>query len=457
MLFALLLLAAAVTDWVPARWNTAEPSSLELVKGTPVNCLLLESGNWSAGFSEKAAAQGVTTLGVIRPGDSVERLTERLTAAKLNGAVMEGIFEEKTAAHIRTALKDSRLTLVELGPRTAMRFDSGEPVLGTFQGVWPGINPNDDGTAKAAPSGAPWIDTNSGFLRFVRSLTKAEVWIGYYPPKNPKIVIPAARYLQAVGDAEMVGARWVIALDADFEKRLLAKEEKARKDWARIVEVLAFYEKHRSWTRLDPYGQLAIVQDVDSGGLISGGILDMIAVKHTPVRPVPGHLLADSKMQGAQMAVNVDPTGIDDGHKEVLKRFTRGGGTLLTAPPGWKFPPQRADQITLDKGDIEKLDTIWKEVNSMTGRRNLGARLFNVASMLSNLLGPVSGHPLVLELVNYSDYAVENVTAHVLGKYTKATLYEPNMVPRTLGTYENEEGTGIDIDKIGPVAALVLE
>jgi hypothetical protein len=129
----------------------------------------------------------------------------------------------------------------------------------------------------------------------------------------------------------------------------------------------------------------------------------------------------------------------------------------LTAPPGWKFPPQRPDQITLDKGDIEKLDTIWKEVNSMTGRRNLGARLFNVSSMLSNLVGGAGGRPLVLMLVNYSDYAVENITAHVLGKYTKATLYEPGIAGRALAPYDNEEGTGIDIDKIGPLATLVLE
>ena len=71
---------------------------------------------------------------------------------------------------------------------------------------------------------------------------------------------------------------------------------------------MQFFEEHKDWVRLPPYGQLAIVQDVASGGLITGGILDMIAVKHTPVRAVVGAELSRERMQGAKMAVNVDPT-----------------------------------------------------------------------------------------------------------------------------------------------------
>ena len=59
---------------------------------------------------------------------------------------------------------------------------------------------------------------------------------------------------------------------------------------------------------MKPAGELAILQDVDSGALLSGGVLDMIAVKHTPVRPVPTHKLEAAAMEGAKMAVNVDPS-----------------------------------------------------------------------------------------------------------------------------------------------------
>ncbi len=450
MLLAFLAVAS-IADWVPARWSSADPASLDLVKSTRVNCLLLEQSSWKPEFSEAAEKAGIATLGVIRPGADVKDLAARVRAARLTGVVAEGDLDPALLAPLR----DSRIPVVMLGPRTKMKFDGADPVIGTHQGVWAGINEAEEGSAKAAPSGGPWIDTNAGFLRFARSLTGSAIWIANVPPKGK--VFPAARYMQAIGDAAMSGARWVIALDADLDKRLQAREEKALTAWKQIAAVLDFYESHADWRKLPTYGKLALVQEVDSGGLISGGVLDMISVKHTPVKPVPGRKLAPSEMEGAKMAVNVDPAAMTDAQQEILRGFTRGGGTLLTAPPGWKFPPQRADQITLDRGDIEKLDAIWKDINSMTGRHNLGARLFNVSSMLSNLLGPASGKPLVLLLVNYSDYAVENVTVHLLGKYAKVRFLEPGAKERVLATYEQEDGTGLDIDKVSTVAALIIE
>ena len=117
----------------------------------------------------------------------------------------------------------------------------------------------------------------------------------------------------------------------------------------------------------------------------------------------------------------------------------------------------RNDQITLEKDDLNKLDDIWRELNSMTGRKNLGARLFNVSSMLSNLSEiPARGEVLV-HLVNYSDFPVENVTVHVLGTYKSAALYYPEGPPVSISGYEIEDGTGYDIDKVGTVATIVLK
>jgi hypothetical protein len=96
-------------------------------------------------------------------------------------------------------------------------------------------------------------------------------------------------------------------------------------------------------------------------------------------------------------------------------------------------------------------------MNSMTGRRNLGARLFNVSSMLSNLLEAADGKSAVLHLVNYSGFPVENVTVHLLGKYKSASLIAPGNAPKKVELYEIEEGTGIDVDKVGVTASLVLE
>ncbi|HYP14805.1 MAG TPA: hypothetical protein VEQ63_12830 [Bryobacteraceae bacterium] len=452
MLFAVLM-AASIVDWVPMRWISPDPKSLELVKGTPVNCLLLEGEQATPQLTAAASEAGLSTLIVLRPApDAIAQLEQALKLSP-TGIVLEGDFEAEALTALRAAAKDK--TLIELPSRARMRFDKETPVVGTNQGVWPGVQIDTGGTTKAAPSGAPWINTNSGFLRFVRSATISPVWIANTPPIHN--VNTAERYLQVIGDAAMVGARWVVALDAHFSKQLLSREPDAVKAWRSIGQHLAHFEQNKAWRTMEPLGQLAIVQDVDSGALFSGGVLDMIAVKHTPVRAVPSRMLEPKAMVGSRMAVNVDPSSLTEAQREALKAFARGGGTLLTAPASWKFPQPDPDSITLSEKDVKVLDEIWKEVNTMTGRQNLGVRLFNVSSMLSNAVRSQDGNTAVVHLVNYSDYPVENVTVHLLRKFKSAKLLAPGAEPVTLELYEHEDGSGVDIANIGFTATIILE
>lgn len=450
------LLVAALSDWVPARWTSNDPKSLDLLTETPINCVLLERPLWSVDFAKQAARRGVATLGVVRTGGDAIDAARVAKSLQFSGVVLEGIFEEGSVDRVRKVLSDSNIPLIELTTRSRIRFDSSSPILGTFQGVWPGVQVQEEGgAAKSGPSGAPWINTNTGFLRFARAASTASIWISNAPPVH--MAIGLSQYLHAVGDAGMTGARWVVTLDEDFSRRLLARDPAALKDWKQIGAHLKYYEDHKDWRSMRAHSNLALVEDADTGALLSGGVLDMIAVKHTPVRPIPYRSLTLASMQGAKMAVDVDPSALTPDQREALKTFTRSGGTLLTGPPGWKFAGLRKDEITLAKADLDRLNEIWKELNSLTGRTNLGARLFNVSSMLSNLLEARESTQLVLQLVNYTDYPVENVTAHVLGKFRRAVLYQPDAPPRNLETYAVEEGTGIDIDKIGAVATLIVE
>lgn len=445
------ILAASLASWVPARWHSADPQSLELVRQTPINCLLLEQEQWSEAFLQAASDQGIVVLGVIRPGGGAAAAAAKAAGLKLAGGVLEGDFDGDLRRQLRESLSGAGLAVIELPPRGSMNLQSADPVMGTYQGLWPGIHTLDDGTAKAAPTGAPWIDTNTGFLRFVRAVSGATLWIGNRPPENE--VIPAVRYLQAMSDAAMVGARWIVSLDSGFDKRLFAREAKAVESWKQIGAVLSFWEEHREKTLLPPAGQLAVIQD-SSGGLLSNGVLDMITSRHTPLRTIPVPKLDQDAMSGARMALNVDPPALSGAQKDTLRNFTRGGGTLLTAPPGWTFSPPHGEHITVAEKEVEKLEDVWHGVNSIVGRDNLGVRLFNVASMRSELVAGPGGKPTVLHLVNYSDYPVENVTAHVLGKFSHARLFAPGAPPADLKIYENGE---IDIAVVGACAILVLE
>jgi hypothetical protein len=446
-------LCAAVpppSAWVPVRWPWADARSLELLAGTPVNCLLLRSP--APEMVAAAQARGVVALAVVTPGGEPSEV-DRALAAKVDGIVLEGEFPEGAAAGIAANHKD--IVVIELTSRSRLPLGSNAPVLGTYQGVWPGIVADEDGARKAGPTASVWIDTNTGFLRAVRAWGRATVWIANQPP--PRTVVAATRYLQVIADAGISGAHWVVAFDADLAGRLAARDEAAMGTWRRIAGMLAYFEQHPEWRAMPEGGELAVVQDPGQGGLLSGGILDMIATKHTPVRPIPRQQLSAEALAGATMAVNVDGSALTPEQKEILRAFTRGGGTLLTGPPGWKDPVAPAGGITLEKADLERINDIWHDVNNMIGRRNMGVRLFNVSSMLSNFLAAPGGKTAIVHLVNYSDYPVENVAMHYLGEFKHATLITPGGADKALEVYKTEEGWGVDVDRVAICATVKLE
>jgi hypothetical protein len=437
-------------DWVPVRWPWTDAASLDLLAGSPVNCLLLE--NYTTDFVAAARARGLVTLVVLGPSADAATAAKAL-AAKVTGVALEGEYAASLAAAIRQAAGNA--PVIEITTRNRIPLGSQAPILATFQGVWPGVAVQENGSTRAGPSGSAWIDTNTGFLRAVRAWGDAAVWVANRPPAHT--VIPNARYLQAIADAAASGARWVVAFDSGFAARLHQRDADAIGDWHRMSELLGYFEAHPEWRAMREYGQLAIVQDPEKGGLLSGGILDMIAVRHTPVRAIPRQHLTAESLAGATMAVDVDAGALTPEQKDVLKAFARSGGMVLTGPPGWQDSRPEGNRITLDQKELDRLNDIWHDVNSMVGRRNLGVRLFNVSSMLSNLLTGGDGKTVVLHLVNYSDYPVEDVTVHFMGKFSRAMLLTPGGSEKKLEIYPTEDGGGVDLDKVAVCATVRLE
>lgn len=454
-----LLAVASITAWVPLFWPSQDARTLPLVENSAFNCLLQSPAHWSGEFVRAAHARQIAVVGALRPEDALPALLPRAKTAGLDGLVLLGSFsvaaqQQAEATGLPVIVLPERSALVSGRLATARQ---GLP-FGTVQGVWPGLRVEED--PKAMPSGAPWIDTNAGFLRYLRALRSGPIWLANAPPPTkPGELFAFRRVLQAVAESAMCGAYWVVQLPEAWMQQLFAGEAKAVRDWQRLKALTLFAQQQREVGQWPAAGQLALVQSPQQGALLSGSILDMIAVKHTPVKPVPPAKVGAAALQGAAMAVVVDRASLPAAQQAELEGFQKRGGTVLTGPPGWQFPAARPGQIVLEPSELEKLDTIWKEVNSMTGRRNLGARLFNVASMLSNLVASPNGQRLALHLVNYTDFPAEAITVHLLGKWKAAQLLRPGHAPAALESYAVDEGaaTGVDIAEVDSYAILIVE
>lgn len=390
-------------DWVPVRWFSSDPRSLDLI-APPVNCLLLEPALRAKPLLEAARARGLH--------------------------VPENI---------------------DLPPRRGVRFDSPSPVIGTSQGVWPGVEVEHGGSKTAAPTGGVWVNTNIGFLRYARAAAPSKMfWMGIVPPAGEQHTV--SRYLQAVSESGALGARWVIAIDAAFQKRLLARDAAALGDWKRVLAQAQFYESHAEWRSWKPHSQLALVQD-EASAVVSGNLLDMLSVMNTPVRAVPSRELDAVSLNDTRIAVSLDPRAYTDEQRRLMDRFR---GRVIAGPKDWAMPVPPGDRITFDRAEYKQLEVIWPELQLAIARQNFGVRLFNVSGVLSHLLESPTGGRL-LHLINYTDYPVENVTAFVQGRYRKATLLRPGAAPRRLPVFEAPDGTQVELERFEISAAILMD
>jgi len=433
--------------WVPARWPWPETKSLELLAGSPVNCLLLQSYNPE--FLAAAAEHGLVTLAVITPGKDSLAAARKALAAKVTGIVMEGDFPESDASAVKQAAGGA--PFVEVTSRTRVPLGSGLPIVGTYQGVWPGIVPME---SRAGPTGATWILTNTGFIRAVRAWGGATLWLANRPPANT--VVTGTRYRQAIADAAMSGARWVLSLDTGFAERLHHREERAVSDWTSMNQVLRHFEQHPEWRGMHEYGMLALVQDPAKSGLVSGGILDMIAVKRIPLRVVPRQLLSAAALADVRVVLNVDAAELSAEQDRVLRDFTASGGLVLSGPKGWTDEKPKGDSFTLDQPDLDRLDELAKEVDARISRNSLGVRVFNAASMLSHVLVSSDEKTIVVHLVNYSDYPVQNLTLMFPGRYKAATLIAPEGSAPIRDIFQTPDSSGLGVDRVSVCAAISL-
>jgi hypothetical protein len=447
MLLALLAVASAAS-WVPARWHSGDPKSLQLIGGTPINCLLVDNPKLDATFVKAAHAQHIAVLNSIHSADDVRRAAKW----KMDGAVFEGAID----ATLSKTARQMGLQVIELPARHNMRFDSRDAIIGTSQGLWPGVEIEHGGKTVIGPTSAPWIYTNGGFLRFARAATDAAaIWISVRPP--PRTIYPIERYAQVIGDAALAGARWVVALDDDLDSRLLASDPAAIKDWKRIAAYLAYYENHPEWRNYRAYSLMAVIQDTGSGGLLSSSLLDMLASQRTGVRVVPTRKLDGTAISGARVVLDVDPDSLRPEQKKAIDDFVKHGGTVINPPAKWHFPQTSDDQIVLERRQADQLQSLWEVTYNATVRKNFGARTFNTTGILSSVLATPDGNSVLVHLVNFLDFPGEAITIHVLGKWKHARLFQIDGPTVDLPVFDVPEGTGVEIEKVSLLTSVRLD
>jgi hypothetical protein len=276
------------------------------------------------------------------------------------------------------------------------------------------------------------------------------VWIGNLPPG--KQVITPERYLTAITDAASMGAQWIVALDDDFQSRLTAREDKALGAWKSICTYLRFFDQQKDLTHLPWPSELLVIEDAKDGGLLTGGLLDMVESRHTPFRVTTHSHLTPRDLRDTRIVVDMEGETAQ----------AKGGPVVISPPADWQLPAIPGFVLSLDqltKGDLKELESVWDRISIATGRKNLGVRVFNGAGMLSSIQATPNRERLVVTLINYTGYPVESITVYFPDSRKHVQMITPEGRPKALKTYalEDQDGSGVEIDKMDRVAILIAE
>lgn len=403
----------AAAERVPMRWPAGwkDPAALELLKGTPVNCVV--AGRQAGLLKEPAAKLGIA--------------------------------------------------VVEAPPEDVAVVD----------GVWPGMRLSqgrrrDD--ADSGPTGAPWIDSSGWIIRLARARSGKPVWAAFDPPKDAGTPGPES-YQLAVADVAAAGGWWMISLDEATAAALARRESAALQTWRKIAAAAAFFEKHADWRGYTPMGPLAVISDFSGDNeFLSTEVLNLAARRNLLYHVVDKTRAAQFDLTGLRAALWVDKDPPSPALFEKLTAFAKGGGLVIApAAVAAKFagtpaesPIHTYEVRSFGKGRVAAPKKEWDDpfilaadAHMLISRRHDPVNIFNAGSIYAHCSR--RGADGLVQLVNFARRGSANlVSVGVTRKYARARLHLLEAEPAPLDPVPSQRGVEFHLPPFPLYAALEL-
>ncbi|MEO8595453.1 MAG: hypothetical protein ABI759_19190 [Candidatus Solibacter sp.] len=450
------LAAGLPASWVPARWDGGpvelarragdkavsdpairdaisgwyDPATLNLLDGSPINCLLVTLTAGADPQTEKRQLQlvkdyalraherSLAVLGLVYPGADPERVVLAVADAQLDGVVLEGEFPQGLSfAHgleQRLRAGNSAALVIPIAPARLLR-ETAWPAT-AVEGVSPGTGKAGENAVASATSGI-WIDSNIWLVRSLRAGPDRPVWISHRPRAGSPGI-----YSRSLADAAAAGARWIVSLDDDLRARLLRRDAGALADWRSIMSDLAWFEAKAEARDFMPYGKVGIVIDTAAGAADDDEFLNLVARRQIPYRVIYRRDLDAAALAGlrALLAFGCEPPAVPE--RKLLSAFAAHGGLVLSGP-AWGGAPKQQSYTVLAEGEGEVAvykerspdpEAVARDLNDLVPTPELGVSVFNAPSVLSYVSAAADGR-ISIRLANYATAPAQGVLIWVPG------------------------------------------
>lgn len=408
-----------IADWIPMRWPRGwkDPANLELLKGTAINCLLVDRNDETGTVAARARQAGFNVADVSSPPAGV--------------------------------------SLVD--------------------GEWPGVKLNPSGavdTVAAGPTGNPWIDSNGWKIRLASALKPGNrIWVAATPQEGR--LFPGS-YAVAVADAAAHGGRWIITLDDRLAAGVAGGNLEALETWSRLRSAVGFFEARKTWTELLPEALLGVVSDFSGPNeFLSHEILNLSGRANLHYRILLKSRLPDAAFRGLKGVLYPDAEPPGQELQQQVLDFVRSGGLLITGPNWGPLPGTPAavdpypgyDWRSLGQGRIaaakEGLEEPYLAVNDavlLISHRHDLLRFWNGGAVCSHFTMDAARKRAVVHLLFYTTARSSAPTVRVAGRYRAARLWTLDQSgPRNVEMQNQQDAVELHLPPVSPYAALELE
>jgi len=419
-------------DLWPLRWRgPLTDSAIQLVEGTPINCLVVDPSPELKAFAEKARNKGIEVHTLAGEG------------------------------------------AVPAAPLAKLPLNSSSPILAVTECAWPRVKPSQSrNSADAGPTGAPWVDSNGWVAQLVRARAPQKAfWLCFDPPQEAWY-LRAQTYMLAVADSASQGARWVISFPDGFWKDYAAKKPETVDIWQKTVAAVAFFEQHKQWREFRAAARLGIVSDFTGDNeFLSAELLNLTTRRLQPFRILDKTRPVD--LAGLVCAIYADGRPPDAALLAKLKTFVEGGGLLIIQPKaaaGIKGTPskethQRFNVVNLGKGRAAIGKEDWTDPYVVAGdahllmsHRNDLLWLFNQESCGLHYATSPDGRTCLAEVFRYAARRGSGyLTLAVAEKFRAAQFYNlDSPEPKPLQPVPTKTGVEFHLPEFSVYAALHL-
>ncbi len=453
----------------------ALPASLEILKGTPVNCLIVE---WADGGPQDPAQQqalkplieagrklGIAFVGKIAAQENVKGLVE---AAETSGLA---------AFMLSNSLSDAvDFPIIGQVSREKIDWDATSFIFSSTDHVWPGValDAMHDDTANAGPTGVPWVNSNAWFSLLAREMSPgSKAWLDFDPPESSTLQRPAD-YSLAIADSRAYGSRWILSLDDKLRGGISRKDAQALEIWNKISGTISFFESHKGWEAFEPQGILAVVSDFQGDNAFLGNeVLNLLNRRLVQFKIVRKSRWASASTEDLRAILWVDKEPPGGEQRAKLLRFAQQGG-LVIAQSYWgpadikpfkKDPAFEFNMYNVGQGQIAVAEEpfadpyqVAVDTHLLVSRRNDLVRLFNPEETNCHSSLAPDGRRRLVQVLNYSTKPAEYVTLWVDERCSSAQLLTLGAEdPATVKGAAGNPGTEFDLPTFSVYCALEME